>query len=189
MGHVVVMDDSEAQFALTSLSRRLWAERAGELPASVEHRRCGTLWVAADDEELAHVRAKAAYYAARGVPAEALDARQLREAEPGLREGLAGGLLVDEDRVVYPPAAARFFLDDARRRGARLRVGAVDRVAPGRVRCDGAWREADHVLVAAGAASASLLRRPARRSRARATSSSPIATPARSATSWSSSAT
>src|SRR5512143_41728 len=66
MGHVVVMDDSDAQFALTSLSKRLWAERAGELPAGAEHRRCGTLWVAADDEELAHVRAKAAYYGARG---------------------------------------------------------------------------------------------------------------------------
>ena len=157
MGHVVVMDDSEAQFALTSLSRRLWAERAGELPARVEHRRCGTLWLAADEEELAHAHAKAAFHAARGEHGEVLDARQLREAAPGLREGLAGGLLVDEDRVVYPPAAARFFLDSARQRGARLHGGAVDAVAPGRVRCDGAWREADHVLVAAGAASVSLL--------------------------------
>ena len=54
MGHLVVMDDSEAQFALTAYSRRLWAERAASLPPELEHDACGTLWVAADDEELAH---------------------------------------------------------------------------------------------------------------------------------------
>jgi len=32
----VVMDDSEAQFALTALSRRLWEERAAELPVAGE---------------------------------------------------------------------------------------------------------------------------------------------------------
>ncbi|HZO57329.1 MAG TPA: FAD-dependent oxidoreductase, partial [Bryobacteraceae bacterium] len=31
MGHIVVMDDSDAQFALTSLSRRLWMEYADKL--------------------------------------------------------------------------------------------------------------------------------------------------------------
>ena len=36
MGHLVVMDDSEAQFALTSYSRRLWTERAAALPAELE---------------------------------------------------------------------------------------------------------------------------------------------------------
>jgi glycine/D-amino acid oxidase-like deaminating enzyme len=157
MGHVVVMDDSEAQFALTSLSKRLWAERADALPAGVEHRRCGTLWVAADGEELAHVRAKAAYYEARGEDAQVLDASQLREAEPGLRDDFAGGLLVEDDRVVYPPAAARFFLEGALRLGARLSSVHADAVAGGRVRCGEAWLEADHVLVAAGALSTTLL--------------------------------
>ena len=32
MGHIVVMDDSEAEFALTRLSRDLWEELAGDLP-------------------------------------------------------------------------------------------------------------------------------------------------------------
>ena len=35
MGHVVVMDDSEAQLALTAYSRRLWHDLAEELPAAL----------------------------------------------------------------------------------------------------------------------------------------------------------
>ena len=42
MGHVVVMDDSEAQVALTSFSRRLWEERAAALPPEAEDEACGT---------------------------------------------------------------------------------------------------------------------------------------------------
>ncbi len=157
MGHLVVMDDSEAQFALTACSRRLWADRIPTLPTAVEHQRCGTLWVAADEAEMAIVRSKAAFYAAHGETVQVLDAAQLREAEPGLREGLAGALLVEEDRVLYPPAAARALLDGAVRLGSRVRVARVDAVAPGRVRCDGTWLEADHVVVAAGAHSPGLL--------------------------------
>ena len=36
MGHVVVMDDSEAQFALTSYSQKLWKDMAAELPGGCE---------------------------------------------------------------------------------------------------------------------------------------------------------
>src|ERR1043166_7596806 len=42
MGHVVVMDDSEAQFALTRYSRQLWQEIRSELPDQVEYEQCGT---------------------------------------------------------------------------------------------------------------------------------------------------
>src|SRR5438105_1146523 len=70
MGHIVVMDDSEAQFALTRYSRLLWDEVAPRLPRAVEFERCGTLWVAADDEEMAEVWRKAEFYLARGVRAE-----------------------------------------------------------------------------------------------------------------------
>lgn len=158
MGHLVVMDDSEAQLALTALSRRLWTEEAPGLAADVEDDPCGTLWVAADGEEMEHVRKKAAFYASRGESAEVLDGAALREAEPGLRPGLAGALLVAEDRVLYPPAAARHLLDRARARGAVVRTGtAAESVAPGRARCGGRWIEADLVLVAAGADSPRLV--------------------------------
>src|SRR4051794_7956791 len=82
MGHIVVMDDSEAQFALTRYSQKLWQDLRPELPEEVEYEPCGTIWVAADDEEMAEVRRKHEFYSARGVPTEVLDVRQLKEAEP-----------------------------------------------------------------------------------------------------------
>ena len=158
MGHLVVMDDSEAQFALTAFSRRLWAERAPSLPEEVEDAPCGTLWVAANDAEMEIVRRKAAFYSERGETVEVLDAQGLREAEPYLREGLAGGLRVGADRVVYPPAAARSFLEGARHRGAEVRTGVrVEEVAPRRARVDGAWLDADVVVLATGAESPGLV--------------------------------
>jgi D-hydroxyproline dehydrogenase subunit beta len=123
MGHIVVMDDGEAQFALTAYSRRLWQDLADELPADVEYDRCGTLWVAADEEEMAAVGRKERYYRDRGIHVEVLDAVSLDEAEPNLRRGLLGGLLVADDVVIYPPCAARFLLDQARNLRAEVRLG------------------------------------------------------------------
>ncbi len=80
MGHIVVMDDSDSQFALTSHSRELWRELADELPANVEYDRCGTLWLAADPEEMVEVRRKQQYYGERGVRVEVLDEDDVREA-------------------------------------------------------------------------------------------------------------
>src|SRR5882757_7667795 len=105
MGHLVVMDDSEAQFALTSYSRRLWHELRPELPREVEFDACGTLWVAADEEEMTEALRKKDFYEQRGVRVEVLDEKAMAVAEPNLRSGLAGGLRVPEDAVVYPPCA------------------------------------------------------------------------------------
>src|SRR5215510_16541218 len=58
MGHIVVMDDSEAQFSLTLYSQKLWNELAEELPQKCEFEHCGTIWVAADEEEMNEVRRK-----------------------------------------------------------------------------------------------------------------------------------
>jgi len=124
MGHLVVMDDSEAQFALTRYSQKLWDAVSEELPREVEHDACGTIWIAADDEEMAEAKRKAAFYSERGVPVEMLDAQSLAEAEPNLRPGLVGGLRVSGDSVIYPPCAAQFFVDQARARGADLFLGA-----------------------------------------------------------------
>jgi D-hydroxyproline dehydrogenase subunit beta len=134
MGHIVVMDDSEAQFALTRYSQQLWQRLRPELPDDVEYEQRGTIWVAADEEEMTEVWRKRDYYGQRGVPTEVLDPSALRRLEPNLREGLAGGLLVPEDAVVYPPCAARFLTERAQRHGAELRVGcSVARMGEGRV--------------------------------------------------------
>ena len=58
MGHIVVMDDSPAQLALTQYSQELWHALAPLLPAAVEYDRCGTLWIASDDQEMAEVHRK-----------------------------------------------------------------------------------------------------------------------------------
>ena len=115
MGHIVVMDDSPAQLALTSYSRSLWSDLSPELPSSVEYQRSGTIWVAADEEEMIEVYRKSELYSAHGILAEVLDPRALSEDEPNLRSSLAGGLRVPEDAVLYPPCAAGYLLEKARR--------------------------------------------------------------------------
>lgn len=152
MGHIVVMDDSEAQFALTNYSQTLWQEVFEEAPASAEVDRCGTIWVAADEEEFAEVRRKAAYYRERGVRTEILDSGALRDAEPNLKEGFAGGLLVPGDSVVYPPAAAAFFLERAAALGATAQFGkTVAAIGKGSTRFgDGTAMSAGKVINAAG---------------------------------------
>ena len=148
MGHVVVMDDSEAQFALTNFSRRLWMELRPRFPADVEYVNCGTLWVAADAEEMAEVWRKQKFYEQRGVRVQVLDAAGVARAEPNLRPGLAGGLVVVDDAVVYQPCAANYFLDQAKQSGAEVRLGvSVKKLLP-----EGGVQLADGSRLAAGRA-------------------------------------
>ncbi len=91
------------------------------------------------------------YYEQRGIPVEVLDAKQLAEAEPNLRPGMAGGLIMQADGVCYPPCAAKFLLE---RSGAQVmqgkRVTAVDH---GGVRfADGTELAAGTVVMATGSA-------------------------------------
>jgi glycine/D-amino acid oxidase-like deaminating enzyme len=151
MGHIVVMDDSPAQLALTHYARTLWQKLTAELPAAVEYEERGTLWIAADEEEMAQVHAKQASSVRAGVRCEVLDAAALREAEPRLRQGLAGALLVPDDAILYPPAAARYLLQAAQRAGARLIRGTVSRAGHGAVTLsDGTTLASDHIVIATG---------------------------------------
>ncbi len=64
-------------------------------------------------EEMEEVYRKQRFYSDRGVPIEVLDSKQLAEAEPNLRTGMAGGLLMPGDSVCYPPCAARYLIESA----------------------------------------------------------------------------
>lgn len=152
MGHIVAMDDSEAQFRLTAWSRQLWRELAKELPAAAEYRECGTLWVAADDEEMAQAELKRDYALAHGVEATVLSAKQLAHLEPQLRPDLQGGLLVPGDGVVYAPLAARWMLARAMQRGAVYRAGvAIESLQDSEARLsDGSRWSAKALVNAAG---------------------------------------
>ncbi len=157
MGHIVVMDDSDPQIALTALGRRLWSDWADDLTPDCEDEPCGTLWIAADAEELDAVRRKAAVYRAHGLEAEILSEPELITLEPQLRPGLAGALLVLEDRVLYPPNAARWLLQRASALGAEVREGVAVRAldARGAQLADGRV-DAGHVVNAAGPEAARL---------------------------------
>jgi len=152
MGHIVVMDDSEAQFALTRYSQTLWQELRAQLPGDVEYEQCGTIWVAADDLEMTEVFRKRAYYSQRGVRVEVLGPDELARLESNLRKGLAGGLLVPEDGVLYPPCAARFLIERAQNQGATVHLGAtVVRIASGQVQlANGTIVSAGTIINAAG---------------------------------------
>jgi len=158
MGHIVVMDDSEAQFALTRYSQELWREMRCTLSPDVEYEDCGTIWVAADEEEMAEVRRKQIYYSQRGVPVEVLDRDAMRQAEPNLRKGLAGGLLVPRDAVIYPPCAARFLIERARMNDAEIHLGcAVSEIGKGIVRLNNGKRFSCGVIINAAGSGAGLL--------------------------------
>ncbi len=151
MGHIVVMDDSPAQLALTRYSRSLWQELIPALPAAAEYESRGTLWVAADEEELAEVDAKHATYADADVRSFVLNPSELATEEPNLRRGLAGALLVPDDAVIYPPAAATYFLQEAVKCGASVLRQSVARAGNGRVLLgDGTELESQRIVLATG---------------------------------------
>jgi glycine/D-amino acid oxidase-like deaminating enzyme len=131
MGHVVVLDDSPAQLALTRYSLQLWRQIGTSLPAAAEYTERGTLWLAADEEELQAIRHKHSAYSAYGIPCEMLDAEAVTRVEPALRQGLAGGFLVKQDVVVSPQFAARSLLQQAQ--GVTRVQGSAAAMGAGRV--------------------------------------------------------
>jgi glycine/D-amino acid oxidase-like deaminating enzyme len=137
MGHIAVMDDTDAQFRLTAWSRQLWRDIAPNLPVEAEFRECGTMWVAASEEEMAEAGRKREYSVVRGVEAALLSGKEVARLEPHLRPGLAGGLMMPHDGVVYAPVAARWMLGQALARGAIYRKGAaVELLQAGQARMD-----------------------------------------------------
>ena len=158
MGHIVVMDDSEAQFALTHYSQQLWDKLAAEMPSTCEYEHCGTIWVAANEVEMFEVRRKHDLYASHGIRTQILDEKSLHDAEPNLAGGLPGGLLVESDSVVYQLAATRYLMDRATANGAVLRTGKrATRIVDTGVRLEnGNQISAEKVINAAGPHAAEL---------------------------------
>jgi len=151
MGHLVAMDDNEAELALSSHSLELWKELVEGQPQRHEYSNCGTIWVAADDEEMEAARSKAVTMSAQGLQCGVIGAKELYSLEPQLRPGLAGGLLVQGDGLVYPPKSARILLARAVARGASLVMGEVVALEQGGVvLADGSRLSAGQVVLAAG---------------------------------------
>ena len=156
MGHLVVMDDDPAELALSRYSLQLW-EAYADLPEA-EFSRCGTLWIARDERERAGIDAKIARLAQAGVRAQAIDVNTLYELEPELAPGLAGGMLVAGEAVVYPPRVADFLVKRAVSRHADLFHGRrVQQLVADGVVLDDGTRLSGPVLIATGCALPDLL--------------------------------
>jgi D-hydroxyproline dehydrogenase subunit beta len=151
MGHLVAMDDSPAQLALTARSIELWREFALDSTRDMELQPTGTLWIAEDWPQFEALAAKQRIYEEVGIGADILDEDMLFDAEPNLRRGLAGAMRVGVDSVVYPPAAALALLDRATGLGAQIVRDEVTAIEANTVIAGGRRMHADVIVRATGA--------------------------------------
>ncbi len=153
MGHLVVMDDNPAELALSHLSLGYWREWAAVMASqgrATNHPHCGTLWIAADAQEMHAAEQKRLHLHAHEVACELVTARELAALEPVLSTGLYGALRVTGNSMVYAPNAAEWLLNHA---GPRIRCETrrVSRIDERTVHCtDGSRWQGGAVLLAAG---------------------------------------
>jgi glycine/D-amino acid oxidase-like deaminating enzyme len=152
MGHLVALDETEDELDLCLSSLGRWDDYLSSKAGLAEYAQCGTLWVAEDDEQMAHAMARAERLAQRGWDAFLVPGAQLERVEPALRKGLAGGVRVARDGVVYPPAVARNLTDMlVAQGGSTMFATAVAGVDGRSVRLvDGRRIDAGDIVVAAG---------------------------------------
>ncbi|MFA3874381.1 glycine oxidase ThiO [Streptomyces sp. MMCC 100] len=157
----------ETLLALNLASARRYPEFAAELTELTGHdlgyRRCGTLAVALDADDRAHLRELHALQQRSGLESEWLSGRECRRLEPMLAPGVRGGLRVDGDHQIDPRRLARALVAACEQAGVafhrawaeRLTVGRGDR-ATGVVTADGTALEAGRVVLAGGSLSGRL---------------------------------
>ncbi|MEU8732666.1 glycine oxidase ThiO [Streptomyces tendae] len=157
----------ETLLALNLASARRYPEFAAELTELTGHdlgyRRCGTLAVALDSDDRAHLRELHALQQRSGLESEWLSGRECRRLEPMLAPGVRGGLRVDGDHQIDPRRLAHALLAACEREGVvlhrvwaeRLTVGRGDR-ATGVVTADGTALAAGQVVLAGGSLSGRL---------------------------------
>jgi D-hydroxyproline dehydrogenase subunit beta len=141
-GNILVSDKlpgPELTLALRSVAlwRSLAADAGEAAGAGLEFEAKGGVVVAHDGAQLAALRELGRQQAAAGVQVTALDPDGLREAEPRIAPGLAGGAFYPQDSQVQPMKAALALLGRARRDGAQVSGGtdvlALDRGPDGAV--------------------------------------------------------
>ena len=151
---------------LNLASARRYPEFAAELTEAtgqdLGYRRCGTLAVALDADDRAHLRELHTLQQGSGLESEWLSGRECRRLEPMLAPGVRGGLRVDGDHQIDPRRLAKALVTACERAGVvfhrtwaeRLRV-AGDR-ATGVVIAGGAELAAGQVVLAGGSLSGQL---------------------------------
>ncbi|MBC2878767.1 MULTISPECIES: glycine oxidase ThiO [Streptomyces] len=150
----------QALLALNLASARRYPAFTAELEEAsgrdTGYRACGTLAVALDADDRAHLRELGAFQRRCGLEAEWLTGRECRRLEPMLAPGVQGGLRVDGDHQTDPRRLAAALLTACERAGVTLHRAAVTRVlldgdrAAGAELADGRRIAAGQTVLAAG---------------------------------------
>ncbi|CAM5598906.1 glycine oxidase ThiO [Streptomyces chartreusis] len=151
---------------LNLASARRYPDFAAELTDVTGHdlgyRRCGTLAVALDADDRAHLRELHALQRQSGLDSEWLSGRECRRLEPMLAPGVRGGLRVDGDHQIDPRRLTGALLVACERAGVVFHRAWAERVdvvrdrATGVTTTDGTALTADQVVLAAGSLSGRL---------------------------------
>ncbi|WEB39151.1 FAD-binding oxidoreductase [Streptomyces yunnanensis] len=122
-GNLLVSDKEPGpELELARTSGELWRKLSQELPPDIEYEPKGGLVVASDEAGMAALRDFASGQRGAGVTAEEVPADRLRDLEPHLAAGLAGGFHYPQDAQVMPALAAAHLLRAGGER-VRLRLG------------------------------------------------------------------
>jgi glycine/D-amino acid oxidase-like deaminating enzyme len=122
-GNILVSDKEPGpELELARLSNRLWSELGEELGPAAELEPKGGLVVAVGPQQREQLDAFAATQAAAGVQTCPAVPDDLRELEPHLAAGLAGGVFYPQDMQVQPMMAAALLLRLARDLGADMHL-------------------------------------------------------------------
>ncbi|WP_329116061.1 glycine oxidase ThiO [Streptomyces sp. NBC_01465] len=162
----------ETLLALNVASAERYPAFAAELEEAsgrdLGYRTCGTLAVALDTDDRAHLRELHELQRRSGLQSEWLTGRECRRLEPMLAPGVRGGLRVDGDHQIDPRRLAAALVVACERAGVVFHRGWAERLlrvrdrAAGAVLTGGTELAADQVVVAAGSLSARLADVPVR---------------------------
>lgn len=156
----------ETLLGLNLASARRYPGFAAELAEltgqDLGYRRCGTLAVALDADDRAHLRELHALQQRSGLESQWLSGRECRRLEPMLAPGVRGGLRVDGDHQIDPRRLASALVTACERAGVRMHRAWAERLvvtgdrATGVVTSDGTGLCAGQVVLAAGSLSGRL---------------------------------
>ncbi|MGW0415448.1 glycine oxidase ThiO [Streptomyces collinus] len=156
----------ETLLALNLESARRYPGFAAELTELTGHdlgyRRCGTLAVALDADDRAHLRELHALQQRSGLESEWLSGRDCRRLEPMLAPGVRGGLRVDGDHQIDPRRLASALVAACERAGVVFHRAWAERLdvvrgrAAGITTADGTVLPAGRVVLAGGSLSGRL---------------------------------
>ncbi|GGV67988.1 glycine oxidase ThiO [Streptomyces griseoloalbus] len=151
---------------LNLASARRYPDFAAELTELTGHdlgyRRCGTLAVALDADDRAHLRELHALQQRSGLDSQWLSGRECRRLEPMLAPGVRGGLRVDGDHQIDPRRLAAALVTACERAGVVVHRAWAERLAlagdraTGVVTADGTELGAGQVVLAGGSLSGRL---------------------------------